>query len=150
MPAVSPIPVGYHSLIPYLMFPDVRGFLEFLRTAFDAQVVRQVDAPDGQVSHAEVRMGDSHLMVGDPMGRHDPRPGMVYFYVPNTDAVYKQAIAAGATSVSAPTDMFYGDRNAGVQDKWGNVWWVATHIEDVNEGELQRRSNEAFQARAKA
>jgi uncharacterized glyoxalase superfamily protein PhnB len=131
------------------MLNDVAGFLEFLREAFDAQVVRRIPGPDDTVMHAEVRLGDSHLMMGDPMGEHDPMPAGLYFYVPNADVVYKQALAAGATSISPPADQFYGDRNAGVRDKWGNIWWLATHIEDVNEGELIRRGKEQMGARAK-
>lgn len=137
---VSPIPIGYHSISPFLMLNDLAGFLDFLREAFDAQVVRRIAGEDGSVMHAEVRLGDSHVMMGDPMGEA-VRPAGLYFYVPNADAVYKQALAAGAASISAPADRFYGDRNAGVQDNWGNIWWLATHIEDVNEGELQRRSD---------
>lgn len=139
---VSPIPIGYHSISPFLMLNDLPDFLDFLREAFDAQVVRRVAGEGGAVIHAEVRLGDSHVMMGDPMGQHEPMPAGLYFYVPNADAVYKQALAAGATSISPPADQFYGDRNAGVRDKWGNTWWLATHIEDVNEGELQRRSDE--------
>lgn len=149
MTTVSPIPPGYHSLTVYLMLRDINGFLAFMKQAFDAQVVRQIDTPEGKAGHAELRLGDSHLMVGDPMGGGDPRPGMLYFYVTNADAVYQQAIAAGAEPISPPTDMFYGDRNACVRDRWGNTWWIATHIEDVNEGELQRRAAESFARRSK-
>ena len=146
---VSPIPIGYHSVSPFLMLNDLAGFLDFLRAAFDAQVVRRIAGENDTVMHAEVRLGDSHVMMGDPMGQHEPMPAGLYFYVPNADAVYKQALAAGATSISAPADQFYGDRNAGVRDKWGNIWWLATHIEDVNAGELQRRSDEQFASSAR-
>ncbi|HEX2618455.1 MAG TPA: VOC family protein [Flavobacteriales bacterium] len=150
MPTVTPIPPGYHSLSPFLMVSNVDGLLEFLRNAFDAQIIRRLPGPDGSTGHAEVRMGDSHLMLGDPMGQHPARPGMLYFYVPKVDEVYKQALQAGGTSISPPTDMFYGDRNAGVKDAWDNIWWIATHVEDVSEIEMERRNAEEMKKRASA
>ena len=148
MATITPIPPGYHSLTSYLMLSNVDGFLEFLRKAFDAQIIRRMPGPDGSTAHAEVRMGDSHLMVGDPMGQHPARPDTLYFYVPKVDAVYQQALDAGATSTMEPADMFYGDRNAGVQDAWGNMWWIATHIEDVSDIEMERRNAERNKERA--
>jgi len=137
---VTPIPLGYHSISPFLLLNDIGGFLEFVRKAFDVQVIRALPDATGKVMHAEIRLGDSHIMIGDPMGKHEPHPASLYFYVPDVDAVYRQAIEAGGTSVLEPADQFYGDRNGGVQDVWGNIWWIATHIEDVSEGELQRRN----------
>jgi PhnB protein len=143
MATVSPIPVGYHSLSAFLLLHDIPGFLAFLHEAFDAQIVRQLTDGEGQANYAEVRMGDSHIMIGHPGEEHGPRPTTLYFYVPDADSVYAGALAAGARSISKPTDMFFGDRNAGVIDSWGNIWWIATHVEDVNEAELQRRADEA-------
>ncbi|MFT3886211.1 MAG: VOC family protein [Flavobacteriales bacterium] len=148
MPAVTPIPPGYHSLTTFLTVSNIDGLLDFLRNAFDAQTIRRLPGPDGSTYHAELRMGDSHLMIGDPMGRYPARPGTLYFYVPKVDAVYKQALAAGATSILEPANMFYGDRNAGVQDAWDNIWWIATHIEDVSEIEMERRNAEELKRRA--
>ncbi|MEO8066860.1 MAG: VOC family protein [Flavobacteriales bacterium] len=139
---ITPIPKGYHCLSPFLVLKDIAGFLDFLRNALDVQVVRTVAEKDGSVTYAEVRLGDSHLLMREPMGQHEPMPASLYFYVPQCDAVYKHVLAAGATSISEPTDRFYGDRNAGVRDKWGNIWWFATHIEDVNQAELERRNQE--------
>jgi PhnB protein len=144
MSGVTPIPPGYHSITPFLMLNDIAGFLDFLRDAFEAQEIHRMPAPDGSVNHAQVRIGDSHILMGDPMGQHPQMPACIYFYVPNADAVYAQALKVGATSIAPPTDQFYGDRNAGVQDKWGNVWWFATHIEDVSESELQKRNKAAW------
>lgn len=144
MSGITPIPPGYHSITPFLMLNDIAGFLDFLREAFDVQEIRRMLAPDGSVNHAQVRIGDSHIMMGDPMGQHPAMPGSLYFYVPNADAVYEQALKAGAKSIAPPTDQFYGDRNAGVQDKWGNIWWCATHIEDVSEGEMKKRNAEMW------
>lgn len=125
------------------MLSDIDGFIEFTRKAFDVQVIRALPGPSGKVAHAELRLGDSHIMLGDPMGAHPPKPASLYFYVTDVDAVYRQALAAGATSIHEPADQFYGDRNCGVQDAWGNIWWIATHIEDMSEGEMQRRNPHA-------
>ncbi|MBL7950843.1 MAG: hypothetical protein JNM62_03925 [Flavobacteriales bacterium] len=122
------------------MLNDIAGFLEFARKAFDVQVVRALADDAGKIAHAQVRLGDSHIMLGDPMGEHEPRPGTLYFYVADVDAVYRHALQCGATKILEPDDRFYGDRNGGLQDRWGNIWWIATHIEDVSEGELQRRN----------
>jgi PhnB protein len=136
---VKPIPEGYHTITPYLLVKDVRPLIEFLKKAFDAKEVHASALPDGTITHADVLIGDSHLMMGSARGEWQPLPGMVYLYVPDTDAVYKQALAAGATTIMAPADQFYGDRNAGVKDPFGNLWWIATHVEDVPPDELARR-----------
>ena len=88
-------------------------------------------SPDGVVHHAVVRVGDSVVEMGEAHDKYEPMPAMFYVYVPNMDNVYKQALAAGATSFQEPTDQFYGDRNAGVQDPFGNKWYIATHIKDM-------------------
>jgi uncharacterized glyoxalase superfamily protein PhnB len=100
--------------------------------------------------HAEVTIGDSVIMMGEPMGEFKPMPCMIYVYVEDTDAVYKQALKAGATSVMEPADQFYGDRNAGVKDMAGNLWWIATHVEDVAPEELEKRAQAAMAQRQSA
>lgn len=145
---VSPIPPGFRSVTPYIMVEGVAALLDFLQKAFNAQVNRQYPGPDGAVGHAEVRVDDSVIMIGDPAGRHKPMPAALYLYVTNVDTVYKQALDAGATSISEPANEFYGDRVAAVEDKWGNAWWLATHVEDVSEEELQRRSQSKLDAGA--
>lgn len=90
--------------------------------------------------HAEVKIGDSVIMMGEPMGDFKPMPGSIYLYVKDTDATYRKAIQAGAVSIMEPADQFYGDRSAGVKDPLGNFWWIATHIEDVPPEELARRA----------
>jgi len=92
--------------------------------------------------HAEVMVGDSPIMLGEPMGQFQPMPASIYVYVPDTDACYQRAIKAGAASLMEPADQFYGDRNAGVRDPAGNVWWIGTHIEDVAPEEIARRAAE--------
>jgi len=139
--AAKAIPDGYHSVTPYLVVPGVAQLLDFLTQAFDAQEVHPpMRRPDGTIMYAEVRVGDSIVMMGEPRGEFTPMPGSLYVYVSDTDAVYKRALQAGATSLTEPADQFYGDRNAGVQDPVGNRWWIATHQEDVSPEELTKRA----------
>jgi uncharacterized glyoxalase superfamily protein PhnB len=134
-----PIPQGYHSVTPYLAVQGVPKLINFLKQAFDAEERERMTTPDGRVSHAEVKIGDSIVMMGEPTGESKSMPGMIYLYLKDTDAAYKRALEAGATSLRAPSDMFYGDRNAAVTDPVGNQWWIATHVEDVPPEEMQRR-----------
>lgn len=136
---VKPIPQGYHTVTPYLAVQGVSRLINFLEQAFNAQETEKMTGPDGRVGHAEVKIGDSIIMMGEPTKESKPMPGMVYLYLEDTDAAYKRALDAGATSLRAPTDMFYGDRSAAVTDAFGNQWWIATHIEDVTPDEMQRR-----------
>jgi PhnB protein len=137
--AVKPIPEGFHTVTPYLLVTDARRLIEFLKQAFGAELVHLSTRPDGGVMHAQVRIGDSPVMMGEVTGEWKPMLGSLYLYVPDTDAVYRRALQAGGTSVMEPADQFYGDRNAGVKDPVGNVWWIGTHIEDVSEEEMARR-----------
>jgi PhnB protein len=141
--AVTPIPEGYHTVTPYLVVQGVAKLIDFLKRAFDAQELMRMPRPDGTILHAEVKIGDSIVMMGEATGEHKPMPGSIYLYVADTDATYKRALQAGASSTMEPADQFYGDRNAGVVDPVGNHWWIATHIEDVPPEELARRA-EAF------
>lgn len=103
----------------------------FLKRAFGAEESGRYATPDGVIHHATLKIGDSHLELGDAHGPYQPMPGMYYLYVPNCDDVYRRAIAAGGTSVAEPTDHPYGDRSGAVKDPFGNEWWIATHIKDV-------------------
>ncbi len=145
--AVKPIPDRYHTVTPYLTVPCVADLIEFLKKAFEAQEEELLTGPGGAVYHAEVRIGDSVIMMGQARGEWKPMPGVLYMYVKDTDAVYQRALAAGATSILEPTDQFYGDRNAGVKDLFGNMWWMATHVEDVPPAELAKRAEAAFAAK---
>jgi PhnB protein len=102
----------------------------------------EMRAPDGKVGHAEVLVGDSHIMISDSNELHPPMPSMIYVYVKDVDATYKRAIAAGAGSLREPTDEFYGDRSSGVTDRSGNQWWIATHKKQVAMGEMQEKFDE--------
>jgi PhnB protein len=141
--AVKPIAEGYHSVTPCLVVQGVPTLLDFLKQAFDATEIFRMPRPDGTIMHAEVRIGDSRVMMGEPMGSYQPMTGSLYLYVHDVDAVYKRALQAGATSTSEPADQFYGDRSAGIKDPVGNQWWIATHKEDVPPEEIARRA-EAF------
>lgn len=138
--AVKPIPEGYHTITPYLIVEGASELIEFLKQVFDAQQTEFIPAPSGKVAHAEVKIGDSVLMLSDAQNEWKPTTTMLYLYVDNADATYKRALEAGATSVKEPADQFYGDRSAGVRDKWGNYWGIATHIEDVSREEIQKRA----------
>ena len=118
--AVKPVPDGYHTVTPYLTVSDAAGLIRFLEQAFDGRCTERMEGPDGKVAHAEVRLGDSVVMIGQARGEWSPMPGQIYLYLPDCDAAYKRALAAGATSVREPTTQFYGDRSSGVRDPFGN------------------------------
>lgn len=129
----KPIPDGYHTITPYLMIPRVAALIDFLTKAFGAWEVHRMVGPVGRLMHAEVRIGNSAVMMVEPTSEFGPMPSSLYLYVEDCDAVYQRAVEAGGASVMEPTDMpFAGERYGGVKDPSGNVWWVATHIEDVS------------------
>ena len=143
--AVKARPEGYHSITPYLVVEGAARLIEFLIQAFGAEEVHRMPAPGGLVGHAEVRIGDSVVMLGDARGEHHATNTMLYLYVEDVDATYQIALAAGAEAVQPPMDQFYGDRSGSVKDPCGNVWYIATHIEDVAPDELKRRAQKAMQ-----
>ena len=120
--AVKAKPDGYHSITPYLVVDGAARLIDFLAQAFDAEEVERFAAPGNRIGHAELRIGDSLVMLGDAHGEHRPMQAMLYLYVDDVDATYQTALSAGATSVQAPADHFYGDRSGGVKDPCGNVW----------------------------
>jgi uncharacterized glyoxalase superfamily protein PhnB len=136
----TPIPKGYHTVTPVLTVHGAAKLIEFLTQAFDAKEIYRLPGPNGEVVHAEVKIGDSMVMVGEATDQWKPMPATIALYVEDTDAWYKRALQAGATSVREPSDQFYGDRSAGVKDSAGNQWWIHTHIEDVPPEELQKRA----------
>jgi len=105
--------------------------IDFLKRAFGAEERAKYASPEGLVQHAEVRVGDSVVEMGEAHGPYQPMPSTFYLYVPDVDAIYERALRAGATSLNAPADQPYGDRNGGVKDPFGNTWYIATHIKDV-------------------
>ncbi len=127
----SYVPKDLHSVNVYLHPRRAEPLIAFLKRAFGAQEVAKYASPDGVVHHAQIRIGDSVVEMGEAHDKYESMPAMFYLYVPNVDAVYRQTVAAGATSFQEPTDQPYGDRQAGVRDAFGNTWYIATHIKDV-------------------
>jgi uncharacterized glyoxalase superfamily protein PhnB len=117
---------------------DATKLIDFLKQAFDAELLFKMDGPGGRIMHAEMTIGDSRIMLGQPAPGQETQ-AMIHLYVPDTDATYKRALAAGGTSVREPADQFYGDRSGGVRDMFGNQWHIATHVEDVTPEEMDRR-----------
>ena len=145
---VQAIPDTYGSVTPYLVVEGAEGLMKFLQDTFGA-TIRGGDVmrgPDGRIGHAEVEIGNSIVMLADVPPDGEAMKMMLNIYVEDCDATYKKALAAGAESVREPEDQFYGDRSGGVRDKWGNQYYISTHIEDVSPEEMERRMKEQFQA----
>jgi PhnB protein len=140
--AVKPIPEGYRAITPYLTVDDLPRMIQYAIDAFGAVQTEGLEDADGKVRHAEIRIGDSVLMLGQARKEWPSRPATLYFYVEDCDAVYSRAIAAGGKSLMEPVTAFYGDRSGGVEDPLGNYWWIATHVEDVPPEEMERRARE--------
>lgn len=138
---VKSIPNGYHTATPYLTVHEADKLIAFMQQVFEAKETERVTRPDGKIAHADVRIGDSVIMLAEASDNWKAMPGAIYLYVNDTDATYKRALRAEAASLMEPADQFHGDRMAGVRDPFGNVWWIVTHIEDVPPEELQRRAD---------
>jgi uncharacterized glyoxalase superfamily protein PhnB len=137
---VNPIPEGFHTVTPVLTVQGAAKLIDFLKQAFDAEELYRLDGPNSTVLHAEVKIGDSMIMVGEATDQWKPMQVAVALYVRDADEWYRRALRAGATSVREPSDQFYGDRSAGVKDFAGNHWWIHTHIENVPPDEVKRRA----------
>ena len=139
--AVKAKPDGYHTVTPYLIVNGATQLVEFMKQAFGATERGIMGPPGGPIMHGEVQIGDSIIMLSDGAGTVESQPtrSMIHLYVDDVDAMYKRAIGAGAQSQWAPEDQFYGDRSAGVVDAFGNQWYLATHVEDVSEEEMEKR-----------
>jgi len=151
--AVKPIPEGYHSVTPYLIVRGAAQALDFYKKAFGAKELFRFPMPDGQIGHAEIRIGDSNIMLADEP--QDPAHQQMEYkatkslggssvgimlYVEDVDALAKQAVAAGAKEVRPVVDQFYGDRTGGIEDPFGYRWFIATHKEDLTLDEIRRRA----------
>ena len=151
--AVKPIPDGYHSVTPYLIVADGAAAVAFYQQAFEAKVRMRLPRPDGRIAHAELRIGDSVIMLADEhpeIGALAPStiggtPVGLHVYLEDVDAVAAKAIAAGATLKRPVENQFYGDRLGTVEDPFGHRWHVSTHIEDVSPEEIGRRAAVAMQ-----
>jgi PhnB protein len=149
--SVKPIPEGYHSVTPYLIVRGGADAIEFYQKAFGAVELFRFPSPDGKIGHAEIKVGDSPIMLADEfpdMGYNGPQslggsPVSLMIYVEDVDTVFNQAVEAGATVKEALQDKFYGDRIGTVVDPFGHRWHLATHKEDVSVDEMQRRAKAA-------
>jgi PhnB protein len=149
---VNAIPSGYHTLRPYLVVNDASRAIEFYKQVFGAKETVRMGGPGGKVGHAELKIGDSMLMLSDEMpgsGNRSPQslggsPVSVFMYVENVDSVFDQAVKAGAKADKPPEDMFWGDRFGHLTDPFGHLWAIATHIEDVAPEEMRKRAQAAM------
>ncbi|HTN52645.1 MAG TPA: VOC family protein [Anaeromyxobacter sp.] len=151
MAQVNPIPQGMHTLTPNLVVRGCAQAIDFYKKALGAQEVSRFPAPDGKsIWHAELKIGDSLFFLNDEMpgmGREAPNvsnpvPVTMWLYVPDCDQVFKKAVEAGARSINAPTDMFWGDRCGAVADPYGYLWTFATHQKDMTRDEMVRAGEE--------
>ena len=144
---VKPIPDGYHTATPYLIVHDGAAAIDFYKRAFGATALFHMNRPDGKLAHAEIRIGDSPIMLADEvpqMGLKSPRslggsPVGIMLYVVDVDARFKQALAAGAKEIRPVVDQFYGDRSGTLEDPFGHHWTISTHKEDLPPEEVERR-----------
>jgi PhnB protein len=149
---VSPIPAGYHSITPFLVVHDGARALEFYQKAFGASEIMRMATPDGKVGHAEILIGNSHLMLADECPRQKTRgpisfggtPMTICLYVEDCDAVFGRAVALGSKVLHPVQDQFYGDRSGTLTDPFGHIWTVATHKEDVSQEEMRKRAAALF------
>lgn len=147
MPKVKPVPKGYHTVTPGLSVQGADAFIRFCKKAFGATEMLRLKGPGDSLMHAELMIGDSHVMVGDEhphFGNKSAKslsgtPLTLHIYVPDCDAVIARAIKAGAVAKMPAADMFWGDRYGTIEDPFGNVWGIATHIEDVDAKEMKKR-----------
>jgi len=152
--AVKPIPDGYHTATPYLIIRGAADAIEFYKKAFGASELMRMPAPGGTIGHAEIKIGDSPIMLADEhpeMGYKGPQslggsPVSLMIYVDDVDTVFDRAVAAGASVKEAVSDKFYGDRIGTLTDPFGHVWHVATHKEDISMEEMGKRAQAASDA----
>jgi PhnB protein len=148
MSKAKPVPEGYHTATPYLIIKDAAKAIEFYKKAFGAKEMMRMSQPDGRIGHAEIKIGDSPIMLADEfpeMGARSPQslggsPVSILLYVENVDAFAKQAVTAGTKVVRPVKDQFYGDRSGSFEDPFGHQWHIATHVEDVAPEEMHKRA----------
>jgi PhnB protein len=142
------VPEGHHTVTPYLTVRGAAKVIDFLKRAFGAEITHEpLKRPNGTIMHAEVKIGDSRVMIAEESEMAKAVPSSLYLYVPNVDSVYQQAVKAGGETLMEPMDMFYGDRSGGLKDPSGNSWMIATHKEDVAPKELAKRAEAFFKQR---
>jgi len=154
--AVKPIPDGYHAITPYLIVQGAAAAIDYYKKVFGAAERMRMDAPGGKIGHAELTLGGSVVMLADEHPERGYRGPKAFggsavslmLYVPNVDDVFKRAVAAGAKELRPVADQFYGDRLGVLEDPFGHVWTIATHVEDVSPEEMRRRSEAMMKQKA--
>jgi len=159
---VKPIPEGYHTITPSLVIDRAAEAIEFYQKAFGGKLLFREDRPNGKVMHADMKIGDSHIMLADECDPHEGHEEncpqsptklrgttvTLFLYVEDVDSFFNRAVSAGATATMPVADMFCGDRAGALRDPYGHFWFVATHKEEVSREELEKRAQE-FMASAK-
>ena len=148
----NPIPAGYHTVTPYMIISDAAKALDFYKKAFNATEIMRFASPDGKIGHAEIMIGNSHLMIADEfpqMGAKSAKtlggsPIGIMLYVENVDSLFAQAVAAGGTVARPVKDQFYGDRSGTITHPFGLQWTISTHVEDIALDEMNRRAANAI------
>ena len=154
MSSSAHLPEGYHSVTPYLVVNGAERAIDYYRQAFGAEEVLRLTMPGGKLAHAEIKIGDSRIMLADEFPEWDARGPLtiggtsvsLMIYVPDCDAVYARAIAAGATPLMPVQDQFYGDRSGSLKDPFGHKWHISTQREKLSQAEIQRRATRMFSA----
>jgi PhnB protein len=144
----KPVPDGYHTATPYLIVNGAAQAIEFYKKAFGATELMRMAQPGGKIGHAEIKIGDSPIMLADEspdVGARSPQsiggsPVSIMLYVEDVDRIFSQAVAAGAKVKRPVADQFYGDRTGGIEDPFGHLWYIATHKEDVSPEEMRKRA----------
>lgn len=149
---VNSVPPGYHTVTPYLLIKGASDAIAFYVRIFGAEEITRLTAPDGRIGHAEIRIGESTIMIADehpemdflgPQSRGGTTVSLL-IYVDHADDIFNAALDAGATELRPMCDQFYGDRSGTVTDPWGHVWSIATRLEDISPAELKRRFEELY------
>jgi PhnB protein len=152
--AAKPVPDGYHSITPQLTLENAAQSIEWYKKALGAEELSRSKGPDGKIMHAEIKVGDSRIMVHDVMhGMKGPKayggsPASLWLYVNDSDALFNRAVSAGATVQIPLADQFWGDRGGAIGDPEGYTWWIATRAEDLTPAEMQKRAEEFFKQMA--
>ena len=148
--AVKSIPEGYHSVTPYLIVKEAAKAIDYYKNAFGATEIMRMPTPDGKIAHAEINIGDSHVMLADEQPERGYRSPLslggagvsLMIYVDGVDDVFKRAVTGGGKELQAVQNQFYGDRSGTLQDPFGHTWTISTHVEDVPPEEMGRRAEE--------
>jgi uncharacterized glyoxalase superfamily protein PhnB len=135
----NPAPEGYTSVSPYLMVDSLEKEMEFLQAVFDAEVKEQLRNAEGQLWHCEARIGNTIVMLGQAQKDRPAGQSMLYVWVDNVNGAHRRALKQGAASIQEPMDQFYGNREAGIKDPEGNIWWIAQEVERLSSKEIEQR-----------